>query len=95
MTVVLPPFLLDFGKTRIGSHPVYFYDPRKMAQAEAQWRDLFGSNWDQVAGALYELRVRFDIHYLDPRPGNINCGDGLDDLDDWEKEPGVNYSEYD
>lgn len=94
MTIVAPPFLLDFGKASLDAPPVYADDPKRMAEIEMQWRDLFGTNWNQVLGALFELRHRYGIYYLDPRPGNINCGVNVDDSEDWLGEPKIDYDQY-
>ncbi len=93
ITFVQPPYLLDFGKVRLDQSPGDLYDAQKLASAHHEWRYLFGKRWDDVNLVLYQLSHRFGIHYLDPRPGNINFGDDDDD-DDWLAEPGINYSEY-
>lgn len=94
ITFVQPPFFLDFGKVILDRPPADFYDAQKMANAHQEWRSLFGSRWKDVNLVLYQLRDRFGIHYLDPRPGNINFGDDNDDDDDWLDEPSIDYSEY-
>lgn len=95
MTFVQPPFFLDFGKVRLDRPPSDFYDAQKLANAKQEWRALFGSRWKEVNLILFQLSNRFGIHYLDPRPGNINFGDDDDDDDAWQSEPGIDYSEYD
>lgn len=95
MSIVTPPYLLDFGKVWIDQPPPYYFDRQRVANAQADGRELFGKNWQDVEVVLYQLRKKFGIYYADPRPGNINCGDDDDDDLDWGKESPVNYSEYD
>ena len=95
ISFVQPPYFLDFGKVYIDRPPTDFYDSQKMANAQAQWRSAFGKRWPDVSAALYELRCRFGIHYVDPRPGNIDFGDDDDDEGVWDEEPPLDYSEYD
>lgn len=92
ISVVEPPYFLDFGKVYLDRPPPYFYDPQKMSNARDQWRELFGKRWPEVCSALFQLRSRFGIHYVDPRPGNINFGD--EDETDEDDSP-LNYSDYD
>lgn len=95
LTLVQPPYLLDFGKVLLDLLPSELYDDQKMATAQPEWKYLFGNRWEDVSVALYQLQNQFGIHYLDPRPSNINFGDDDDEDDDWLAEPGIDYSEYD
>lgn len=93
ISIVQPPYLLDFGKAWLDRPPIDFYDPQLISNSMQGWRELFGKHWPQVSTTLYLLRSKFGIYYTDPRPGNINFGDDDDD-GDWEAEPGVDYSSY-
>ncbi len=93
MSIVTPPYLLDFGKVSIDTPPPYYFDHQLVANSEAEGRDLFGSLWSEVQPVLYALRKRFGIYYADPRPGKINFG-REDDDDDWQREPPIDYSDY-
>jgi hypothetical protein len=92
MSIVRPPYLLDFGKVYLDEVPPHKFDARTLAAEQAQARALFGSQWPEVAAVLRELQTRFGIIYIDPRPHNIDCG--VDDPD-WDREPMLDYSEYD
>jgi hypothetical protein len=62
-----------------------------MANAEADARELFGSQWPNVAAVLYALRERYRIYYGDPRPGNINWGVAIEDDDEWWRDAPLDY----
>lgn len=68
MTIVDPPYLLDFGKVTIDRPPVYFGDRQLMKNAYAEWRERFGRDWHAVASALGYLQTTLGIYYMDPRP---------------------------
>jgi hypothetical protein len=92
--LVKPPYLLDFGKARIDGDLRRMYDRQLMNNAKHEWRERFPKRWQQVAGVLAVLRKQFGIHYLDPKLGNISFGDEDDDDEDWDKEPTINYDDY-
>ena len=92
MSIVQPPYLLDFGKVYFDRPPTDIYDSRQLKEAENYAKQLFGNQWPDVAGLLYTLRERFGIWYVDPKPANISFGDMNED--DWEAEPGLDYGEY-
>lgn len=93
MSIVQPPYLLDFGKVYFDRPPTDVYDEGRLREAEGHAQRLFGERWSEVAGLLYMLQEKVGIWYVDPKPANINFGD-IDDPD-WNKEPGLDYSEYD
>jgi hypothetical protein len=68
MSVVKPPFLLDFGKVHLDKRPDF------PAESLQEWRDemkeLWESRWPEVRLLLAALE-RFGIYYLDAKPGNI------------------------
>lgn len=78
MSIVQPPYLLDFGKVYLDRPPTHLYDEQMMANAMAEWRERFGSRWGKVAAAMHWLK-KYGIYYYDPRPANVSFGDeGLD-----------------
>ena len=68
MTIVSPPFLLDFGKVHFDRRPEF------SAETIAEWREsmqeLFEDRWPEVRLLLAGLE-RYGIYYLDAKPGNI------------------------
>lgn len=73
MSIVQPPFLLDFGKVYLDRQPPYWEDPTIRAETLQLWRERFGDRWPDVAAVLEMLKTH-GIHYVDPRPGNIEFG---------------------
>lgn len=82
ISIVEPPYLLDFGKVYLDSPPSYVYDSQMMQNAYAEWRERFGKGWEDVAIVLDVLAKKFGIYYVDPRRSNIDTGD--DDDDDFD-----------
>jgi len=74
MTYVQPPYLLDFGKVYIDRPPPYHDDEYVMAAWHEKLREEFGERASKVYGLLHELK-KLGIHYVDPRPANIDFGD--------------------
>ena len=70
MSIVEPPYLLDFGKVYIDRPPPYYHDKtiRRIALEERQ--ELFEDRWQVVEGLLFELE-KLGIYYVDAKPGNI------------------------
>ncbi len=68
MTIVTPPYLLDFGKTYLDRAPDY--SPEVIADDEAFRRELFDDDWPTVEQILDRLEA-IGIYYVDARPGNI------------------------
>jgi hypothetical protein len=68
MSVVAPPFLLDFAKAYLDRPPDF--SPEVMADWEEQQVEWFGDRWPEIQSALYDLD-RIGIYYRDVRPGNI------------------------
>lgn len=69
MSIVSPPYLLDFGKSSL-SRPDY--TPEQWAEYEEEKSSLFDGNWALVQSALSALKM-YGIWYIDPTPNNINC----------------------
>lgn len=70
MTILRPPFLLDFGKAYVDRPPPYWNDEQLMANAYREWEELLDERWQEVAALLGALQS-LGIYYVDPRPGNI------------------------
>ncbi|MFN9421422.1 MAG: hypothetical protein ACK578_28545 [Pirellula sp.] len=69
MSIVAPPYLLDFGKSWM-SRPNYTAE--QWEEYEDEKSSLFDGNWELVQSALYALK-KYGIWYIDPNPNNINC----------------------
>lgn len=70
MTVVTPPYLIDFAKVSIGVAP----DPIWRSQLDDEGQELFEDRWPRVRSLLAVLEMH-GIYYLDPKPGNIRFSD--------------------
>jgi len=72
MTIVQPPYLLDFvGKVYLDAPPPYWDDMQLRTNAYQEWKERFDSRWEDVARVLGMLE-KYGIYYVDPRPGNID-----------------------
>jgi hypothetical protein len=74
MTIVSPPFLLDFGKVYLDSPPPYWNDGEIMAEWHADGKENFGPRWSKVL-SLVGMLQKYGIWYVDPKLGNIMFGD--------------------
>jgi hypothetical protein len=81
MSIVQPPFLLDFGKVYIDSFPQDWSDSQYQRNRHTDGREKFGKRWDDVRRAMARLQG-LGICNIDPRPSNVNFGDEDDDDDD-------------
>ncbi len=70
MSIVSSPYILDFGKAYLRKRPDF--SPEVLHDYEKEREDWFEGNWDLVSSAIAVLE-RFEIYYMDARPGNINC----------------------
>jgi hypothetical protein len=95
MSIVQKPYLLDFGKVYFEGGELAVYETHELARDRAISKTRYGPEWSRVAILLYVLESRFGIYYIDPRPSNIDCGVSAKDDPDWDREPGLDYSEYD
>lgn len=68
MTIVSPPFCLDFGGAYLDNPPDY--SPQTWADWEQEKREQFEENWPAVENILTEFRL-MGIHIADVNPGNI------------------------
>jgi hypothetical protein len=95
MSIVQKPFVLDFGKVYFDGGQFAAYGVKELARGRAAAQATYGDQWPKVAMLLHVLEERFGIYYVDPRPGNIECGPSSKDDPDWNKEPSLDYTEYD
>jgi hypothetical protein len=72
MTIVKPPFVLDFGKVTLDRKPDF--SEEVWAERHEYWESLFDEHWPEVRILLAALEG-LGIYYLDPKPGNIMCED--------------------
>lgn len=73
MTIVQPPFVLDFASVHLDQSAPEFPDD-VMEEWLDRKKEEFGSNWPRAAGVLAALR-RHGIHMTDVHPGNIGFGE--------------------
>lgn len=73
MTIVRPPFLLDFASALLDPPPEF---PEEVQQ---QWHEekeeQFGKRWQDVQLILATLQGRYGIYFLDVTPRNIRFED--------------------
>lgn len=74
ISVVSPPFLLDFGKVYLDSPPPYWNDAEIMSQWHSEGKENFGDRWPEVLRLIGVLQ-KYGIWYVDPKPGNIMFAD--------------------
>jgi hypothetical protein len=74
ISIVRPPFLLDFGKVYLDRQPPYWEDDEIMENWHAEGRENFGKRWATVM-SLVRMLESYGIFYVDPKPGNVMFGD--------------------
>jgi hypothetical protein len=74
MSIVQPPFLLDFGKVYLDAPPPYWDDAEIMGHWHEEGRENFGKRWSNLLSVVRILES-FGIYYVDPKPGNIMFDD--------------------
>lgn len=74
LSIVTPPYVLDFGRASLGSPPAGF-DPESEDWISEK-RRLYGNRWPEVARLLDALRL-MGIHFTDVHKGNI-CFEAAD-----------------
>jgi hypothetical protein len=95
MEIVQKPYLLDFGKVYFDGEQLRAYDPRDLQLDRNRSKSLYSAaDWSRVAMVLHVLESQFGIYYADARPSNIDCGASTKDDPDWDKEPELDYSQY-
>lgn len=70
MTIVSPPFLLDFGKASLDKKPDYAIDPHIMEDWNTDQAELWEDDWPTVRRLVYALQ-RYGIYYYDINKNNI------------------------
>lgn len=68
MSLVEPPFIVDFGKVRLDKRPDY--SDEVMADWRAEYAERWGGDWPKIRSLIYSLE-KYGIYYMDPKPGNI------------------------
>ncbi len=68
MTIVKPPFLLDFASAYLDIPPDY--SPEVVEDWQQEKQELFEHQWPDVQMILFRLQ-RFGIYLYDVHPGNI------------------------
>lgn len=74
MSIVSPPFVLDFGKARldVSWEEVFRDDPQVIEERWAHWESLFEpGQWPAVLAIYGELGRRYGVWLEDLHPGNI------------------------
>jgi hypothetical protein len=74
MSVVAPPFLLDFASASLDTAPDF--SAEVMEEWDDEKREQFGCRWEEVQLILAFVRGHYGIHLLDVNPGNIKFGEG-------------------
>ena len=72
MSVVSPPFVIDFAKSYVDSQPDYPQEAMDdwLASTEELFSEFGWEYWEDVQSILQVLRS-VGIHYFDARPTNI------------------------
>lgn len=68
MSIVTPPFVLDFASARL-DEPVEF-PPNVMDEWQTSKQEEFGANWSRACGVLRALE-RIGVYMTDVHPGNL------------------------
>lgn len=74
MTLVSPPFVLDFGGAYLDQPPEHMLNPEIRGQWEIEKREQFEEQWPNVLTILAEFERRYGIYIADVNPGNIQFG---------------------
>jgi hypothetical protein len=68
MTIVSPPFVLDFGGAYLDGKPEF---PREtLAEWEADKEEQFDDDWPAARRVIFALE-RYGVYLVDVNPGNI------------------------
>ena len=71
MSIVQPPYLLDFGKAYLDSPADYFDDEEREQTWRLRCMEDFGDDWPRVQSVIRILAVKVGIYYYDVKPANI------------------------
>jgi len=71
ISVVFPPFLIDFGKSRL----LEDWEDADTAEFEAKFEREFSSQQAAIASAVFsQLKRKYGVLHLDMSPYNLNFG---------------------
>ena len=73
MSIVQPPYLLDFAQATLDSPPDFSDDALEMWRAEKA--EQFGPHWAFVEELMALLASSYGIYLIDVNPGNITFSD--------------------
>jgi hypothetical protein len=68
MSVVKPPYVLDFASAYLDARPDF--SPEVLADRAAENAELFGQRWPEVELIIAAFE-RYGIYLVDVHPGNI------------------------
>jgi hypothetical protein len=71
MSLVSPPFIVDFGGAYLDELPVYARDPEVRARWTEERQEQFGDNISMVNAILADLQTLYGIFLSDVHSGNI------------------------
>jgi hypothetical protein len=74
MTIVQPPFVLDFADARL-DEPTFDFPADILEQWEEERAEIFGERWTEVKSILAELEA-LGIYQRDINPRNISFAEG-------------------
>ena len=72
MTIVSPPFVLDFAGAYLDQKPDY--PPEVMEEWRAEKAEQFGERWSKVQALMWGFS-KLGVYLADVKPGNIEFGD--------------------
>jgi hypothetical protein len=72
MTIVQPPFLLDFAQSQLDRPPDF---PEGLDEWWERIAPDFGDKLPVVQDVFYRLASKYGIYYYDLAPRNINFGE--------------------
>lgn len=71
MSVVRPPFIVDFGGAYLDQPAPHSLDPEIRERWIAERKENFGENFDLVSAVLADFETMYGIYLMDVHPGNI------------------------
>lgn len=71
MTMVSPPFIVDFGGAYLDTAPDHARAPQVVEEWESNKREQFGDDWPEVQAIIAEFESRYRVILVDVHPGNI------------------------
>jgi hypothetical protein len=71
MSLVVPPFILDFGGAYLDGPASYASDFEKVRAWREEKAEEFGDNWPKVIEILTQLEIHYGIFISDLNSGNI------------------------